>query len=91
MHFGLQIDQQKTRRRLTLIIVRITLTEPKTAVAGVILESSFARFKASMTTFSAEMVLSRSLGRWEPAFMVGTEGNCERAARREDCKEGFEP
>jgi hypothetical protein len=43
------------RGRLTLIIARIALREPKTALAGVILESSFARFKTSMTAFNAEI------------------------------------
>ena len=65
-------DQQQGRRELTLIIVRITLTEPKTARAGVIFESSFARFKASMAPFSTEIVLSRSLGRRDSASMVET-------------------
>ena len=55
-----------------MIIVRIALTEPKTALAGVILESSFARFKASMATFNAEIMLSRPLGRWGSASMVET-------------------
>jgi len=39
-----------------LIIVRRILAEPKTALAGVTLESSFARFKPSMATFKDEMV-----------------------------------
>ena len=56
------IYQRKTRR-LTLIIARTTLTEPKTALAGVMLESSFARFKVSMVAFKAEIALSRPLGR----------------------------
>jgi len=69
-------DQQKTRRELTLITVRITLTEPKTAWAGVILESSFARFKASIAPFSTEIVLSRSLGSRDSASMVETRSSC---------------
>ena len=39
-----------------MIIVRRMLAEPKIAVAGVTLESSFARFKPSMATFKDEMV-----------------------------------
>ena len=66
------INQQKTRRRLTLIVVRITLTEPKTALAGVMLEISLARFKASMAAFNAETAPSRSLGLWDLASMVET-------------------
>ena len=38
--------QQETGRKLTLIVERITLTEPKTILAGAIPEASFARFKA---------------------------------------------
>jgi len=33
------------------------LTEPKTALAGVMLETSFARFKVSMVTFREERTL----------------------------------
>ena len=36
--------------------------EPKTALAGVILEISFARFVASMVTFSEERMPPRPLG-----------------------------
>ena len=61
-----------------MIIVRTTLTEPKTALAGVMLDISFARFKASMATFNADIAPSRSLGRWDPAFMVETRGSGER-------------
>jgi len=50
------------RRKRTLIIVRRILTEPKTALAGVTLAASFARFRASMATFNEEMVPSRPFG-----------------------------
>ena len=70
--------RQKIRRGLTLIVVRITLTEPKAAEAGVILEISFARLKASMAAVNAETVFSRPLGRLDS--MVGMRG--EGAARR---------
>ena len=73
--------QQRMRRRLTLIMARRILAEPKTALAGVILEASFARFKASMRTFNAEMVPSRSLGCWGLGFMVETGGRWERTMR----------
>ena len=65
------IGQQETKRRLTLIITRITLTKPKTTSAGVILETSFARFMASMVPSNAEIVSSRLLGRWGSTFIVG--------------------
>ena len=41
-----------------MIIVRRMLTEPNTALAGVALESAFARFMASTAAFSKESVLS---------------------------------
>jgi hypothetical protein len=63
-------------RKLTLIIARITLTEPKTALAGVMLETSFARFMASIAMFNDERVTSRR--RWDFASMVETRGSCEK-------------
>ena len=63
-----------------MIIVRITLTEPKTALAGVMLEASFARFKASMAVFNTETTPSCSLGRWDSVFIVEVE-----VAGREPC------
>ena len=58
------------RRKLTLIITRRMLTEQKTALAGVILETSFARFMASMAAFNDEKALSRRFCRREFASMV---------------------
>jgi hypothetical protein len=55
--------------RFTLIIVRITLKEPKTGLAGVILQNSFARFDASMAAFSEERTISRRFCRWALACM----------------------
>jgi len=46
------------RGKHTLIIVKRMLTEPKTALAGVMLATSFARFKASMAAFNDERVRS---------------------------------
>jgi hypothetical protein len=43
----------------SLIIVRITLKEPKTGLAGVMLQNSFAKFDASMATSSEERTTSR--------------------------------
>ena len=74
-----------------MTIARTTLTEPKTAFAGVMLETSFARFKASMATFNAEMVPSPPLGRWDLASMVKTGGSCERTVRREGHEDGSKP
>ena len=49
----------RRRKKHTLIIVRITLTVPNTTLAGVMLETSLARFKVSMATFSEERATSR--------------------------------
>jgi len=65
-------NRSTNTRRLTLIIARITLTEPKTAFAGVILESSFARFKASMAASNTEIAPSRPLGRRSSTSIVET-------------------
>ena len=46
------------------------LTEPKTALAGVTLESSFARFKASMAAFNVETTPSRSFSRRDLVSMI---------------------
>ena len=61
----------------TLIIVRRMLTEPKTALAGVMLETSFARFMASTAAFSKGMALSWRFVRWGLVTMVETGGSCE--------------
>jgi hypothetical protein len=65
-------------KEYTLIKARVTLTEPKTALAGVALESSFARFMASMAAFNNERAPSRRLRGF--ASMVGTVGSCEKTA-----------
>jgi len=71
------------------------MTEPKTALAGVILESSFVIFKVSMAASNIKTALSRPLGRWESAFMVDTRGSCERTVRgegrEEDSQRGGRP
>ena len=67
------IGQQETGKIFTLIIARITLTEPKTALTGVTLEISFTRFRVSMAAFNAEIAPSRSSGRWDSVFMVKRE------------------
>ena len=52
------------RRKRTLIIVRRMLTVPKTALAGVILETSFARFIAPTAVSKEERTPSRRFDRW---------------------------
>ena len=75
-------------RKHTLIIVRRALAEPKTVLAGEILEIFSARLTVSMAAFSAEMAPSRPSGRWDSAFMVETGGGCERTVWYEGCEEG---
>ena len=77
-------------RGRTLIIVSRTLTEPKTALAGVMLETSFAMFMASMAAFSEEMALPRPLGRWDPASMVEADGDRKKATQCVVYEEGPE-
>ena len=55
-------------------MVSRTLTEPKTAFAGVMLEISFARFRTSMATFNVERTLRRPFGRWEIVSIVVVTG-----------------
>ena len=62
-----------------MIVPRIKLTEPKTALAGVALEISFARFMASMATFSMRRTSSWCFCRLELfAPMVEGRGSCEK-------------
>ena len=86
------IGQQKTSRKLTLIVERRTLTVPKTALAGAIAEASFAGSNASMAVFNAEIASSgRSLGRWDPTSIAETRGSRERTVQRGSREEGLEP
>ena len=72
----------------TLIMVRRTLTEPNTALAGAMPEISFARFSVSIVTFNDERVPSRSFGRWGFASMVEGRGVREKTVWRVGCEEG---
>jgi len=49
-------------RKRTLIVARRVLTEPKTVLAGVMLEVFSAGFKDSMAAFNAEVLPSRPVG-----------------------------
>ena len=83
--------RRRTRRRTTIIVRRI-LTEPKTALAGVALETSFARFMASIAAFNKERVLSRRFCRLGPfGSMVESRGSSEKAVCCAGCAEGPEP
>ena len=69
-------------------MVRRTLTEPKTALAGVTLETSFARFMASIATFNDERTPSRRSCRWESGSMVEGQGRGERRCCRQAVRKG---
>ena len=60
------------------MVARITLTEPKTALAGVRLETSLARFKISMAAFNVATTPLLSLGRWDLGCMVESRSSGER-------------
>ena len=65
-----------------LIVARRALTEPKMALAGVMVEVFSARSRAPVAAFKAEIILCRSLGRWlwVSACMVKNGYSCERTA-----------
>jgi hypothetical protein len=63
----------------------------KTVLAGAMVETSSARFKASIAAFNTEMGSSRPLGCLDPALIVETRGGCGRAVRCEGCEGGSEP
>ena len=87
----LAVVQRRLGEKLTLIILRITLTVPKTALAGVTLENSLARFRASTAAFSKDRAPSRCFGRWGFVAMVWTRGSCKRAVRCEAVRKNPNP
>ena len=74
---GLAVAEEGER---TLIVVRRVVVDPKTALAGRVLEV-FARSKALMAALRSA---SRSLGRWELAMVE--RGGCERTVRCGGCE-----
>ena len=74
-----------------MTIVRRILTDPKTALAGVMLEISFARFIASMAMFNEEMVPSRPFGGWGFVSIDDTQGSDESTVLRAGREEGSGP
>lgn len=73
-----------------MIIVRRELPEPKMALGGAMLMTSFTRFITSMATFDTEMVPFRPFGRWGVATIVETRVLHE-AARMGQSPDGDEP
>ena len=65
--------------------------EPNAALAGVMVDASFARLRASMATFSEERVSSCPFGRWDLVAMVEAQGRDEKAVRRAGREQGLEP
>lgn len=59
------------------------------ALAGVLLEASFARLKTSMKPFNAEMTPSRSLGCRDSDSMIEVQGRCMRIGQRGGLGEGL--
>jgi len=82
-------DGEEEKR--TLIIVKRTLTVPKTAGAGVMLVASFMIFKASMAVLSDERVASRRFCPWDFVAMVEAGGSCKRKMWHAGCVGGPDP
>jgi len=68
----------RRRRKPTLIIVWMTLTEPKAPLAGVMPNTSFAIFMASMAAFNKERVVSGRFGRCGFVSMAEARGCWEK-------------
>jgi len=66
------------------------LAEPKTALAGMTPESSFARFRPSMATFKDEMAPSLPFGRRDSVCIVRIQGGYKERVRRAGREEGCE-
>ena len=63
------------------------MTDPKTALAGVMLEISFARFVDSMATFSEEKTPPRPFGRCDLISMTQSGGNRENTMGGGSCEQ----
>ena len=71
------------RRRREGVPIRIIDADgTKTAVVGVMLESSFARLRLSMATSSEERTPSRPFGRRKLSAMVEIQSGCKKTVRR---------
>lgn len=68
-------------------MVRMALTEPQTALAGVMLKSSFVRLVASMATFSKDRVFSRRFGRCGFVSMFDVEATGRKRRNAEVVRE----
>ena len=63
------------------------MTEPKAALAGVLLATSFAILRTSMNPFNVEMTPSLPVGGWDLASIVETRNSCGGTVEDEVCEE----
>ena len=61
--------------------------EPKTAFAGVMSPTSFAKLRPSMATFNAERIPSRPFSCCELSVMVEMRGSCKEGVGCGGCEE----
>ena len=64
---------------------------PKMALAGVMLEISFARFMASMAILSEEMVPSRPFDRLGLVAIAETQRGGKKTSLHAGCEKGIKP
>ena len=69
------------------MVVSRALVELNAALAGVMVEASFAKSAASIATFSEERTLSCPFDRWDSPLIIEVRGDWEKAARRYGCEE----
>ena len=74
------------RGKHTLMITRRALTVPKTALAGVALEISFARFKPSIAKFKRGRARSPRFGRSDLGAIVEPGGSWEKVVWWNGCE-----
>ena len=72
-------------------MVRMTVTEPNAAVAGVMFTASFPIFMASMATFSKDRTLARRFDRGAAESMAKTRGSCGETGGVEPVGEDSNP
>ena len=68
-------------------MVSKALTNPKAAVAGVMLEISLARLRASIAKFSIERALSRPFCRWNVEAIIVFRGRAKAKVWQKSCEE----
>ena len=71
-------------RKLTRMVVRRTLAEVNTVLAGITVVACFARSSPPMAAFNEERTPFLPFSRWDLSVMVETEGSHEEAVWRGD-------